>query len=103
MNDKGSDMVMQDVCNKSCQPWAHFIPVVLTMVLAVLQTLMAAFGNDAAAFKDSIPAAVNIFPLVKLFIYTIEGQLDVKVSCSLQALMTMLFGDEERTQVGHIV
>jgi len=73
------------------------------MVLAVLQTLMAASGNDAAAFKDSIPAAVNIFPLVKLFIYTIERQLDVKVSCSLQALIIMLLEDEDRVQVGHRV
>jgi len=55
---------------------------------------MAASGNDPDGFKDSLPAAVNMYPLVKLLIYTIERQLDVKVSCSLQALMTMLFGDE---------
>jgi len=89
----------QDVC-KCCQQWAHVIPVVLTIVLAVLQMLMAASDNHPDGFKDSLPAAINIYPLAKLLLYTVERQLDVKVSCSLQALIIMLLEDEERIQVG---
>lgn len=71
----------------------------LNGVLTVLQTLLALPGNNPTVFKDSLPAAVDVYPLAKLLMYTIESLLDMKVTCSLQELMIMLLGDKKCTQV----
>jgi hypothetical protein len=60
--------------------------------------MMAAFGNQPSAFCGSLPPAVNVYPLLKLALGVVGSKLDVRVACSLQALIVMLLG-EERSQV----
>lgn len=63
----------------------------------LLQTLL--HEREAADIMGLLPGTINVYPLAKLMLATVESALKVKVACSLQALICMLV-QEDRVQVG---